>query len=60
MIIILPFVLAFVSCVYALRGRRGAALAWWGATLGFAECGVGPCPDNPTGYWLSGTGRMKD
>jgi len=33
MIIILPFVLAFVSCVYALRGRRGAALAWWTATL---------------------------
>ena len=33
MIIILPFVLALVSCVYALRGRRGAALAWWAATL---------------------------
>jgi hypothetical protein len=33
MIIILPFVLAFVACVYALRGRRGPALAWWGATL---------------------------
>ena len=28
--------------------------------VGFAECGVGPCPDNPTGYWLFGTGKMRD
>ena len=28
--------------------------------VGFAECGVGPCPDNPTGYWLFGTGKMSD
>jgi disulfide bond formation protein DsbB len=28
--------------------------------VGFAECGIGPCPDNPTGYWLFGTGKMKD
>lgn len=28
--------------------------------VGFAECGVGPCPDNPTGYWLFGTGKMHD
>ena len=33
MIIILPFVLALVSCIYAMRGRRGAALAWLTATL---------------------------
>ena len=24
---------------------------------GFPECGFGPCPDDPTGYWLLGTGR---
>jgi len=28
--------------------------------VGFAECGVGPCQDNPTGYWLFGTGKMRD
>ena len=28
--------------------------------VGFAECGWGPCPDNPTGYWLFGTGKMHD
>ena len=28
--------------------------------VGFAECGIGPCPDNSAGYWLFGTGRMKD
>jgi len=28
--------------------------------VGFAECGVGPCPDNPTGYWLFGSGKMRD
>ena len=28
--------------------------------VGFAECGVGPCPDNPTGYWLFGSGQMRD
>jgi len=33
MIIILPFVLGLVSCVYVMRGRRGAALGWWSATL---------------------------
>jgi len=33
MVIILPFVLAFVSCIYALRGRRSAALGWLAATL---------------------------
>ena len=27
---------------------------------GFSECGFGPCPDDPTGYWLFGTGRMSD
>ena len=27
---------------------------------GFTECGVGPCPDNPVGYWLLGTGKMAD
>lgn len=25
--------------------------------VGFAQCGVGACPDNPTGYWLLGNGR---
>ena len=33
MIIILPFVLALASCIETIRGRRGAALAWWTATL---------------------------
>ena len=28
--------------------------------VGFAQCGVGPCTDNPTGYWLFGTGKMSD
>jgi disulfide bond formation protein DsbB len=27
---------------------------------GFTECGFGPCPDDPTGYWLLGTGKMGD
>jgi disulfide bond formation protein DsbB len=27
---------------------------------GFAECGIGPCPDDPVGYWLLGTGKMSD
>jgi hypothetical protein len=32
-IIILPFVLALVAAVYGMRGRRGAAIAWWAVTL---------------------------
>ena len=44
---------------------RSAVWAFIGAVVlmlvaGFAECGIGPCPDNPTGYWLFGTGTMSD
>ena len=34
MIIILPFATALFACVYTLRGRRGAGLGWWAATVG--------------------------